>query len=81
VYDCHVVLSGPDADGLLRGRVTTLAGVEAAARSERELLTRLVQQFKQTLTQCREQGRPPPWTTETVKPGPGERQRWIPVHL
>lgn len=81
VYDCHVILSGPDAHGRLTGRVTTLPGLQAAAASERALLTELVRQFKQVLVDCRTAGRPVPWIAHPDAPRGDERQRWIPVHL
>jgi hypothetical protein len=81
VYDCHVIFSGPDAEGRLHGRVTNLPDLSANARSERELLTQLVRRFKQTITQCRTEGREVPWLRDRVRPAVGEHQRWIPVHL
>lgn len=81
VYDCRVIVCGPDGEGRLIGRVTTLPGLSASARTERELLTQLVEQFKQVLRQYRAEGRPVPWNPHPEPPREGERQRWIPVHL
>jgi hypothetical protein len=81
VYDCHVILSGPDAAGLLHGRVTNLPGLTASARTERDLLRKLVTDFKAALISYREQGQPVPWIEGRAIPQPGESQRWIPVHL
>jgi hypothetical protein len=81
VYDCRVIVSGPDAQGRLFGRVTNLPGLSTSARTERELLTQLVQQFKQTLMRYRSEGQPVPWNPHPEHPREGERQRWIPVHL
>ncbi|MFV0444616.1 MAG: hypothetical protein ACK5Q5_13685 [Planctomycetaceae bacterium] len=81
VYSCHVILSGPDADGGLQGRVTNLPGISARARSERDLLTQLVRQFQNQVRDLRTAGQEVPWNTEPQRPSDGERQRWIPVHL
>ncbi len=81
VYDCHVIISGPDAEGRLTGRVTTLPGLTATARSERELLIQLVREFQKALQRYRSEGRPIPEIERPDAPGPGERQRWVPVHL
>jgi len=81
VYDCRVIFSGPDETGLLHGRVTNLEGVVATAKSERELLTRLVKAFKEVVVQSRNAGREVPWISSPDRPQAGEQQRWIPVHL
>lgn len=81
VYNCRVIVSGPDEEGRLTGRVTTLPGIAASARTERELLMQLVGEFKQALLRYRAEGRPVPWNLHPEPPREGERQRWIPVHL
>lgn len=81
VYDCHVVFSGPDAEGALHGRVTNLPDITATARSERELLTQLVKRFKSELQRYRTEGIEVPWRPRPITLETGERQRWIPVHL
>ena len=81
VYDCHVVFSGPDDAGVLHGQVTNLPDIQATAKSERELLTQLVKRFKAELERYRTEGLEVPWRQRPVTLAPGERQRWIPVHL
>ena len=81
VYDCHVILSPADPSGIVRGRVTSLPDITAHGRTEREVLQRLVREFKDTLIRCRESGQPIPWSSSSATPGPDESQRWIPVHL
>ena len=81
VYDCRVLFSGPDDDGLLHGRVTNLPGLSATARTERDLLTNLVKAFKEAVVFYRTAGEDVPWITEPDHPQQGEQQRWIPVHL
>lgn len=81
VYDCHVILSPPDASGVIRGRVSSLPGITAVGKSEREVLQRIVKEFKGALVRFREISQPIPWSPSPETPGPGESQRWIPVHL
>lgn len=80
VYDCHVILSAPDADGVMSARVSTLPEITACGRSERDILQTLVKEFKAALIRYRNDGTEIPWQ-EPAKPQPGETQRWIPVHL
>jgi hypothetical protein len=81
VYDCRVYVSGPDAEGFLHGRVANLPGISAKARGERDLLTQLVRDFKWQLVERRSQGESVALVDPVPPPEPGERQRWIPVHL
>ncbi len=80
VYDCHVILSSPDSEGLIHARVSILPEITACGRSERAILQQVVRDFKAALMRYREAGEPIPWAT-AVQPGPGETQRWVPVHL
>jgi hypothetical protein len=80
VYDCHVILSPPDADGLITARVSTLPEIAASGQSERHILLAIVKDFKAALVRYRGAGEEIPWQ-EPTKPQPGETQRWIPVHL
>lgn len=80
VYDCHVILSVPGADGVIHARVSTLPEITASGKSERDILKNIVNQFKAALVQYRESGTEIPWQS-SAKPQPGETQRWVPVHL
>jgi len=80
VYDCHVILSSADADGVIHGRVTTLPEITAHGKTERDVLQRIVADFKAALIGYRERGETVPWR-EAEKPAEGETQRWVPVHL
>ena len=80
VYDCHVILSRPAEDGMIHARVTTLPGITARGKSEPDVLRRIVTDFKAALIGYRERGEAVPWR-EAEKPGDGEAQRWVPVHL
>ena len=80
VYDCHVILSPGDAEGVIHARVTTLPEITASGKVERDVLQRIVTDFKAALIKYRERGEPIPWQ-EPTKPGDGETQRFVPVHL
>lgn len=80
VYDCHVILSPPDADRVIHARVSTLPEITASGKSERDVLRNLVNQFKAAIVHYRESGGDIPWQPP-AKPQAGETQRWIPVHL
>ncbi|REJ96279.1 MAG: hypothetical protein DWQ34_04390 [Planctomycetota bacterium] len=81
VYDCHVILSAPNGEGTITARVSTLPEITASGRSERDVLRKIVEDFKAALVRYREAGEPIPWNESPAKPERGESQRWIPVHL
>lgn len=80
VYDCHVLISGPDASGLFTGVVTTLPEIQGTARNERDLLRKLTADFKARIKQYRENNQDIPWQPRQQPEGE-QQQRWIPVHL
>ncbi len=79
VYDCHVLINQLD-DGSLSGVVSNLPEVTATASNERDLLRKISTDFKACIIQYTEEKEEIPWQ-EKQKPGPGQQQRWIPVHL
>lgn len=79
VFDCHILLSKND-DGSLTGVVSNLPEVHGTAQNERDLLRKLMNEFKASVSRYTADGKTIPWQ-ETRKPAPGEQQRWIPVHL
>ena len=80
VFNCVVNVS-PPADGVVIARVANLGGIEGRGRTEREALTQAVAAFKSTVAKHHASGKPIPWLTETVQPQPGEKQRFVAVHL
>lgn len=80
VFDCHVIISGPDDQGKLTGVVSNLPHLTANASNERALLQALVGQFKAYLQECQQKQQPITWS-DPQTPVAGEQQRWIPVHL
>lgn len=81
VYDCHVILTPPKDGAGYIARAVTLPGVTAEAGTERDVLRRIVDLFKQRLIAHRDAGEPIPWSETPETPQPGEVERWIPVHL
>ncbi len=80
VYDCHVLISGPDQDGLLSGVVSNLPEIKATASNERDLLRKITDDFKARVMKYASENQEIPWQANQ-KPEPGQQQRWIPVHL
>ena len=81
VYDCRVILSPPDDSGTITARVASLPEITATGKVERDLLQRIVKDFKAALIRYRESGEAIPWQDPPESPAQGEQQRWIPVHL
>jgi predicted RNase H-like HicB family nuclease len=81
VYNCVVIVSPPDEQGLIRARCATVAGIDAAGKSEREALAQVVSAFKATIARHLAAGLPIPWIDPPQVPARGEQQRFIAVHL
>jgi hypothetical protein len=81
VYNCVVLVSPRDEQGLIRARCATVAGIDAAGKSEREALAQVVSAFKATIERHLAAGLAIPWIERPEQPGPGEQQRFIAVHL
>jgi len=79
VFNCIVYVS-PDAGGV-RARVANLSGLECTAASEREALGKIVAAFKQRVAGLMLSKMPIPWIEPPTQAEPGERIRFIPVHL
>lgn len=81
VFDCHVVLSPRDAQGIIHARCLSLPEVTATGGSEREALLKIAALFKEAVVRYRAGGQEIPWSTATPELEPGAQQRWLPVHL
>lgn len=68
-------------NGVYHGRVANLAGIEAVASTEREMLGKIVPIFKRTVAEIHQSGDTIPWITPVPEPTPTEIKRFIPVHL
>jgi hypothetical protein len=81
VFNCLVIVSPRDAEGLISARAAELAGIEGRGKSEREALAQVVAQFKDFVTRRYAAGDEIPWLQPPVPAEPGEQQRFIAVHL
>jgi len=81
VYNCHVLLAPPDAEGWIVARSSNLPEVTDRGRSEREALANVVAAFKTAIIHHTAEGGEVPWAAQPPEPQPGDQQRWIAVHL
>jgi hypothetical protein len=81
VYNCVVILSPISGSSRLRGRIANLADIFAEGNSERDVLIQLSRQFKAVVQEHTRNSHPVPWIDPPESAGPGEQQRFIPVHL
>ena len=81
VFNCIVILRKDPQTGRVSGRVANLAGLEAEASGERDLLFMLTRRFREFVQTAVRDGQTIPWKTPADQPGQGELQRFIPVHL
>lgn len=68
-------------DGGMFARVANLEGIELRGHSERELLQKIVPEFKRQVARLHQQDEPIPWIDPIPDPAPDETKRFIPVHL
>lgn len=80
VFVCLVTIRNNE-DGTVSGRVANWPGLEARGASEREVLAKLVREFKSEVAKHHEEQREMPWINPPQKPLAGEQVRSIPVHL
>lgn len=81
VFSCHVILGAPDQRGTIAGRTANLPDISAHGATERDVLTSLMKQFKDTVGGLHERGESIPFLDPPESPGEGEVERFIPVHL
>lgn len=81
VFNCVVHVAPPNAEGMIVARVANLAGIEARGKNEREALSQVVAAFKAMVGNYHSRGEPIPFLIPPAKPGPGETERLIAVHL
>ncbi len=68
-------------DGRKKGRVANIAGIEHTAGTEREVLQRIVPDFKKRVSDCLAAGDSIPWIDPILAIDPNEQKRFLPVHL
>ncbi len=81
VFNCVVIVTPRDAEGLVSARAAELAGMEGRGKSEREALSQVVAQFKDFVSRRYAAGDEIPWLQPPLTAQPGEQQRLIAVHL
>jgi predicted RNase H-like HicB family nuclease len=79
VFNCLVYLK--KADGKLSGHVANLDGFETTGVSERDVLSRLTQQFKTHVARLTSEGETIAWIDPIPAPSDGDQVRRIPIHL
>ncbi|KAA5541125.1 hypothetical protein FYK55_18830 [Roseiconus nitratireducens] len=78
-FRCVVYVSREGAQ--FKGRVANLPGIEATGNDQRELLGRIVPQFKSAVSQSLADGNQPAWIDPPMEKLPSEQKLFLPVHL
>ncbi|MCO8125372.1 hypothetical protein NHH03_26775 [Stieleria sp. TO1_6] len=78
-FGCIVYLARES--GGFRGRVANLAGIEATAPSQRELLGQITSQFKLHVSNSLAAGNQPQWIDPPLAKSNDETKLFLPVHL
>ncbi len=81
VFNCIININPRGADGLVQARVANLPELTAEGASEREVLQRLVADFKRIVSERHAAGQPIDWQDPPLPPEPGEQQRLVAIHL
>ena len=81
VFDCHVLVRGPDGEGRFTARAAALPGITGEGPTERDALRNVVAEFKAAVARYLEAGETIPWSSAPEQAGADEVERWIPVHL
>ncbi|MBL8830339.1 MAG: hypothetical protein JNM18_25400 [Planctomycetaceae bacterium] len=81
VFTCHVIISGPDAAGRLHAVAAQFPDLKVEGANERDVLSQMTQQFKVRLAWNLARGEAIPWAEQPLQAAPGDRERWIPIHL
>ena len=80
VFVCLVYVHTRE-DSTVIGRVANLAGIEASGSSERDVLGKLVREFKSRVSKMFAEGQEIPWVDPQQPPLENEQVRSVPVHL
>ncbi|TWU25506.1 hypothetical protein [Bythopirellula polymerisocia] len=80
VFVCLVYVH-QNEDATVTGRVANLAGIETSGSSEREVLGKLVREFKARVSTLFAAGQEIPWIDPPQAPSESEQVRSVPVHL
>ena len=80
VFTCIVYVRKND-DSTVSGRVANLAEIEACGSSERDVLGKVIREFKARVSKMLEAGQEIPWIDPRQPPLENEQVRAVPVHL
>ena len=81
VFNCQIILSNVGSDQQIVGRVANLGGISVSGSTERDVLMQIAKIFKAQVQALSEEKIPIPWIDPPEKPGPGEVERFVPIHL
>jgi hypothetical protein len=81
VFNCIVNLSPAGQGGAVRAQVANLPEIVIEAPTEREVLQRVVAEFKRIVGGRHAAGEPIGWTDPALPPEADQQQRLIAVHL
>ena len=81
VFNCQIILSKSESDRKIVGRVANLAGISITGNTERDVLMQIAKVFRAQVQALSEERIPVPWIDPPEQPGPGESQRFLPIHL
>lgn len=79
-FGCIVYVSSTPK-GRIKARVANLPGIEIEAASERDALTKIVKQFKNTIQDHIQAESTIPWIDPPSSIIEGEQKRFLPTHL
>ncbi|TWU47928.1 hypothetical protein [Rubripirellula reticaptiva] len=79
-FGCIVYVRANPAGGVI-ARVANLDGIEIAGSTERDVLSRIVPQFKKKIQDHMAADKPIPWTEPPAAMTEGEQKRFLPMHL
>lgn len=80
VFGCVVYLK-TTSEGTVDGRMANYEGLRATASTEREVLSKLVAEFKRIASAMHQRGEAVTLTDPPDPPAEGEVTRLVPVHL
>jgi hypothetical protein len=81
VFNCVLHVAPASAEGVVVARAANLAGIEGIGRSQREAIAIAVAAFKAAVAGYHARGEVIPFVPSPARPGPGETERLIAVHL
>ena len=81
VFNCQIILRSSESDQKIVGRVANLRGITVCGNTERDVLTQIANVFRAQVQALTEEKMPIPWIDPPEQPGPGETERFVPIHL